>query len=235
MKLESLKMWTEKDLLCEDGKESYGYLGYFEGRFADGTVNLIPVLNCRNTHDIQTNLRELIQLLRSEAASGLLLDRARMEWFCHSRLHDHIPYPFHRECWGFRVLSEPYAWYIACTPWNECKPFMIYCYDRTVLMRALAAEKGLPESCYAVLNFTGVRIRIRYGEDGYEEFPQYGTDLISNRDFVESQNSSAKITPRQVAAMQNGAIYGWDTPMADLRYYDEGGYYNPKREYKEGI
>ena len=39
-----------------------------------------------------------------------------------------------------------------------------------------------------------------------------------------AQNGMCGITRAQVSAMQNGAIYGWDTPLADPKRYDENGY-----------
>jgi hypothetical protein len=94
-------------------------------------------------------------------------------------------------------------------------------------MSALASVRGLPEKCYGVLPFTGERIRIRFGEDRYEDFPQYGANQVVNRQYAEEQNSPYGITLQQMAAMENGAIYGWDTPMADPRNYDKGGHYTP--------
>ena len=28
--------------------------------------------------------------------------------------------------------------------------------------------------------------------------------------------------------MENGSVYGWDTPMADVRNYDKDGHYFPQ-------
>jgi len=227
MGLESLKLWAEKDLLMDDGKEENGFLGFFKGIFAEDGIDFFPDLCCSYSTELQSAFSMLIIFLQSEAAHGILQDRLHMETFCRERLHDHIPYSFNRECWGFRVLTDRYAWYLACTPWNEKRQFTIYCYDRKILMTALSFVRGLPEQCYGVLSFTGERIRIRFWEDRYEDFPQYGADQSANRQYAEEQNIPCGITAQQMAAMENGVIYGWDTPMADLRNYDENGHYNP--------
>ena len=227
MKLEALKLWAEKDLLMDDGDTEQGFLGYFKGIFTDVDLSFAHVLFVPDSMELQSAFSMLIRYLQSEDAHGILQDKLRMETFCRDRLHDHIPYSFNRECWGFRVLTDRYAWYLACTPWNEKRHFTVYCYDRTVLMTVLASMRGLPETCYGVLPFTGERIRIRFGEGRYEDFPQYGTDQCANRQYAEDQNAPYGITSQQMAAMENGSIYGWDTPMADPDNYDEGGHYHP--------
>ena len=229
MKFESLKLWAEKDLLMDDGDTEQGFLGFFKGIFTDVGLSFAPVLFVPDNMELQAAFSMLIRFLQSEEAYGILQEKLRMETFCRDRLHDHIPYSFNRECWGFRVLTDRYAWYLACTPWNEKRHFTVYCYDRTVLMTVLASMQGLPEQCYGVLPFTGERIRIRFGEDRYEDFPQYGADQTANRQYAEDQNQPYGITPQQMAAMENGVIYGWDSPMADPDYYDSGGHYNPLR------
>ena len=234
MTLEALKLWAEKDLLMDDGKPELGFIGYFKGLFTAHGLDFSPVLLCPDSMELQSAFSMLTRFLQSDNAHGILLDKLRMETFCRDRLHDHIPYSFNRECWGFRVLTDRYAWYLACTPWNEKRQFTVYCYDRTVLMTALASMRRLPERCYGVLPFTGERIRIRFGEDRYEDFPQYGADQTANRQYAEDQNAPYGITAQQMAAMENGAIYGWDTPMADPRNYDEGGHYNPTLQERRG-
>ena len=102
-------------------------------------------------------------------------------------------------------------------------------------MKYLAELRGLPENCYGVNPYTGERIRVRFGADAFESFPQYGADKEVNRKFANEQNSIAGITNAQVSAMVNGIIYGWETPMADVKNYDENGYFEVvgKEERKE--
>ena len=78
--------------------------------------------------------------------------------------------------------------------------------------------------CFGILPFTGERIFIRFGEDGYTVCTDDLDTLEDNRIIVMAQNGLCGITRAQVSAMQNGAIYGWDTPLADPKRYDENGY-----------
>ena len=148
MKIEGLKLWAEKDLLIDDGKAEQGFIGYFKGIFADNGISFTPVLLSQNSMELQSAFSFLIRFLQSQDADTILLEKLHMETYCRDRLHDHIPYSFNRECWGFRILTDRYAWYLACTPWNEKRHFTVYCYDRIVLMTWLASSIGLPESCF---------------------------------------------------------------------------------------
>jgi hypothetical protein len=42
-----------------------------------------------------------------------LKDHGRMSDYCRSHPHARVPYKFNRECWGFRVLTNKYAWYVS--------------------------------------------------------------------------------------------------------------------------
>ena len=111
------------------------------------------------------------------------------------------------------------------------KPFAIYAYDRTKLMTALAKEVGLPETCYGVTPYSGERMRIRYGDNCFESFPQYGQNREENKQYAAEQNKTLKVTKAQQAAMEGGVIYGWDTPAADPRNYDESGHFRADAEW----
>ena len=225
MKLESLKLWVEKDLLSEEGNADYGFLGFISGVFANDDIEYNTTAISDYSVDFQYEFSTLIRFLQSEAAEYFIRDLKSMTRYCDDRFHDHIPYPFNRECWGFRVLTEKYAWYIGCTPWNERRHFSIYCYDRNILMNMLANDRGLPAACYGVLRFTGERIYIRFGEDSFDAFPQYGGNSIANKDFAREQNQTRGVSFAQQVAMENGVIFGWDTPVADPTNYDENGHW----------
>ena len=109
-------------------------------------------------------------------------------------------------------------------------PFAFYAYDRTKLMTALAKEVGLPETCCGVTPYSGERMRIRYGNNSFENFPQYGQNREKNKRYAAEQNKTLKVTKAQQAAMEGGVIYGWDTPAADPRNYDESGYFRTDAE-----
>lgn len=43
-------------------------------------------------------------------------------------------------------------------------------------------------------------------------------------------NEKCGIKPAQRAAMENGVIYGWETPAAAVENYDEEGKYCPEEK-----
>ena len=235
MKLERLALWDEKYLFTEQGETDKGYIGWLKGCFDEDRLVLSDmVMTGDNDYMIRYELESLCIFLASEGAGYMLRTLSDLNAFCRDKVHDHVPYSFNRECWGFRVLTEDYAWYIALTPWNPVRHVTIHCYDRKALMTALAKEKGLPEFCYGVLKYTGERILIRYGEDLYDSFPQYGGNMVETREYANEQNEALSLTIEQVAAMENGVIFGWDTPVANPKYYDENGhFYVPVEESKE--
>ena len=86
------------------------------------------------------------------------------------------------------MLDEDIVWYLALTPWNEKRTFVAYGYDRKTLMTALSAERGLSEHCYGVQPYTGERIYIRFGGNGFESYPQYGGNTSESRAFADEKN-----------------------------------------------
>ena len=57
-----------------------------------------------------------------------------------------------------------------------------------------------------------------------------GSNAEANKAFANEKNKELKLTTAQVAAMENGAIYGWDTPAARPENYDKDGLFCPKTE-----
>lgn len=218
MKLESLALWAEKDLLTEEGNENIGFLSAVRLWFENGTL-------MGSGTEMPSEFDEVLCFLQGEDGHRLMASESSMKNLCAERLHDHVPYAFGRECFGFRILTKDHAWYIAVTPWNEKKHFTVFLYLREILMKYLAELRGLPENCYGVNPYTEERIRVRFGADTFESFPQYGANKEENAAFANEQNGIAGITNAQVSAMVNGIIYGWETPMADVKNYDENGYF----------
>ena len=226
MRLEHLALWEERYLFTEQGEPEKGFIGWFKGYFDEDRLVFPDMVMLGEADEmIRYELNSLCMFLVSESAGYMLRTLSDMTAFCRDKLHDHIPYSFNRECWGFRILTDEYAWYIALTPWNDKRQLSVYCYDRHKLMSYLAKQKGLPEYCYGILKYTGERMIIRYGEDGYESFPQYGGNATENRKYAAEQNKALKVTDEQVAAMEKGVIFGWDTIVADPHNYDENGYF----------
>lgn len=226
MKLERLAMWDEQMLFTEQGEKQKGFVGWLKAYFFEDRPILSEMTDKPDTElepDVRYELSSLYAFLMSEGAGYMLRTLSDMTAFCHDKLHDHIPYSFNRECFGYRVFTEHYVWYIALTPWNPGRQMTIYCYDKVKLMTALAEERELPVFCHGVLKYTGERIIIRFGEDGYEAFPQYGGNMVQNRKYANEQNEALGLAIEQVSAMENGVVFGWDTPAADPRNYDENG------------
>lgn len=204
-----------------------------------GTLNIFlqsQALVCRGTHfrddtvEIQSTINCVLRFLQSEDALCVLKSLLNMTVICESHINDHIPYSFNRECWGFRILDEQLIWYLACTPWNERCHFTIYGYHRSTLLSCLAQKRGLPLFCSGVYKFTGERIRICFGIREFERYPQYGGDGNANNRYANEMNEKSGINPAQRAAMENGVIYGWETPAAAVENYDEEGKYCPEEK-----
>lgn len=230
MKLERTVLWAEKDLFLEDGNLDYGFLGFVRGCFYEDGIQVDGSL----PPETRAAYEDVIHFLCSSDAKCILKGKIQMEGYCRNRMKSHVSFSFGRECWGFRVLNDDFAWYLACTPWNDRKQFSLFVYDRTRLMTALAAERGLPEKCFGVQPFTGERIEVRFGEDVFELFPQFGGNAVENKRYADERNAELGVSAPQVAAMINGSIFGWDTPMADPTNYDKDGHYNPSEKQSKG-
>lgn len=88
---------------------------------------------------------------------------------------------------------------------------------------AIPLRFSLPEQCYGVLPSTGEISIIKKGETGY-----YSTDINmgskeENAALVEEYNQKAGVSKAQAAAMLAGSMFGWATPAADPKNYDENG------------
>lgn len=88
-----------------------------------------------------------------------------------------------------------------------------------------AEEKvsNLPEHCYVYLPTTHEIGIVKRGESGYyrsDLSPVYGQD---GKEFVDELNRDRGITKAQSEAMKAGSMFGWHTPAADPKNYDENG------------
>ena len=232
MKLESLDLWEEQDLFRERKRDELGFIGSVRIRFSDGET-MIDSSALPEQEGLYCVCDEFFSFLSSEQGGYLFKSRAAMEAFCEDHFRSHIPYSFNRECLGFRILTDDFAFYIACTPWNEKCEAVVYVYDRHLLMTALASKHRLPESCFGVLPYTGERIRIRFGMREVERFPQYGCNTLENSVFADNENKISKVSKRQRCAMECGVMYGWHHPLADPAGYDEEGNFVGKDEINE--
>lgn len=81
-------------------------------------------------------------------------------------------------------------------------------------------RSNLPEKCFGLLESTGEMIVITRGESGYTPTGIY-PQSASPKEGVTAVNAANGVTKAQEAAMVAGSMFGWDTPAADPRNYDE--------------
>lgn len=84
-------------------------------------------------------------------------------------------------------------------------------------------RSSLPEQCYVYLPASQEIGIVKKGEMGYyrsDLSPVYGE---SGQKFVDEINRQGGVTKAQVAAMLAGSMFGWATPAADPKNYDENG------------
>ena len=91
-------------------------------------------------------------------------------------------------------------------------------------------RSDLPEVCYSILPSTGDVIIIKHGESGYYRCEYSTEDKAFNREFANDRNANLGVSKAQVEAMKAGSMFGWDTPAADPKSYNENGVLlrNPK-------
>lgn len=96
-------------------------------------------------------------------------------------------------------------------------------------------RSSLPEQCFSTLPSTGELIVITKGKSGYA--PCYDFSMRSeaeNREFANDRNIKMGVTKAQEQAMLGGSMFGWHTPAADPKNYDDNGkLLKPKRKNKE--
>lgn len=89
--------------------------------------------------------------------------------------------------------------------------------------KVIPLRPGLPEKCYAVLPSGDEIITVKHGEDGYFHTSKYGHDRAHAQTIVDEYNEQINVTKAQAAAMLAGSMFGWHTPAADPKNYDEQG------------
>ena len=89
-------------------------------------------------------------------------------------------------------------------------------------VKTIPLRSSLPEKCFSVLESTGEMIVITKGEKGYTPTGIFPQDA-SPKEGVAALNASNGVTKAQEAAMVAGSMFGWETPAADPKNYDELG------------
>ena len=89
-------------------------------------------------------------------------------------------------------------------------------------IQVIPLRSSLPDKCFSILEASGELIVITKGEKGYAPtgtFPQN----TSPKEGAAALNEANGITRAQEAAMVAGSMFGWGTPAADPKNYDNLG------------
>ena len=89
-------------------------------------------------------------------------------------------------------------------------------------VQTIPLRSSLPEKCFSTLKSTGEMIVITKGEKGYTPTGVFPQDA-SPREGVTATNAANGVTKAQEAAMVSGSMFGWETPAADPKNYDDQG------------
>ena len=89
-------------------------------------------------------------------------------------------------------------------------------------VKTIPLRSSLPEKCFSTLESTGEMIVITKGEKGYTPTGVSPQDA-SPREGATAANAANGVTKAQEAAMVAGSMFGWETPAADPKNYDDRG------------
>lgn len=93
--------------------------------------------------------------------------------------------------------------------------------------KVIPLRSSLPKRCFSVLDSTNEIIGIERGVMGYKPTAQ----PPDGQEAADQFNKMLGVTKAQAAAMKAGSMFGWDTPAADPKNYDEQGQpVKPKRK-----
>lgn len=93
---------------------------------------------------------------------------------------------------------------------------------------------SLPEHCYIYLPTTREIGIVNKGESGYYKTDLANGDPNAMKDLVDSMNKKLGVSKAQAEALKAGSMFGWHTPAADPKNYDDNGkLLKPKRKNKE--
>lgn len=91
-------------------------------------------------------------------------------------------------------------------------------------------RSSLPERCYAVSPGEGKLVIVTKGENGYTDINDFRNSPEKNRELADGHNAEMGVTKVQEEAMLAGSMFGWNTPAADPKNYNEQGkLVHPKR------
>ena len=221
--LESITLTEEKDLFYSTRNEpkELGCIGHLRGDFGSDGDEFFSVWfphECAELNDqrFKSVFDTLINQLRKEGQ--VLSGRTEMERYCLPHQACKLLNPYVDKSWGFRIYSPHYAFYLRCMPVKGDYNFYIYCYDKNMLLDKLAGDRGLPRYCYTHNSSIDEDVILTFLEKGYRTYRKGELDKPAT-----VMNRELGITYQQVAAMQVGSMFSWNTPGADPKNYDESG------------
>lgn len=84
-------------------------------------------------------------------------------------------------------------------------------------------RNSMPEQCYIYIPEDRNIALLKKGESGYFSTKISNGEPAAMREFVDSMNRKIGLSKAQFEAMKAGAMFGWDTPAADPKNYDDSG------------
>ncbi len=215
-KLEPVETEAEELLFYSDKEkdEALGTIGHLRIDFgSSGEEFYCSWFDHANSKMNDSYFKGVFDMFIDDLRTGVLKSRTEMRRFCRDREDCRNTHSYTEDCWGFRVLTNKYAYYIRCMPTPGDYECYVYCYETARLMAHLAGEKGMPTHCYSTLPSTGEPIMIRYAERGYYPFQ------LPDGATVEELNKAIGVTYEQRQAMEAGSMFGWRVPGADPKNY----------------
>jgi len=223
MKLESAKLKEEKHLFftMENETRDYGCIGHLRGDFGSGkefwSTWFPHACHELNDEKFKPIIDTVINKLREDGQ--VLSGRCNMYNYAHDKEDCKLTTGFYKDrAWGFRILTKDYAFYLNCIPVHGDYNFYCYCFDKSILMKKLSADRGLPTFCYGYLPTTGELIKIDFAESGY-----IPVCMGESKKTAKELNDEIGVTPAQAEAMLAGSMFGWNVPAANPKNYDKDG------------
>ena len=95
-------------------------------------------------------------------------------------------------------------------------------------------RSSLPEQCYVYVQTENEIGIIKKGESGYCKTNIAGGKPSERKALADEYNRKAGVSKAQAEAMKAGSMFGWHTPAADPKNYDENGaLIKPKNKNKD--
>lgn len=88
--------------------------------------------------------------------------------------------------------------------------------------KVIPLRSTLPERCFSVTTMVDKMVVLTKGEMGYR-IASVKAEGVTSREGATTANEAMGVTKAQEAAMLAGSMFGWDTPAADPKNYDEQG------------